>query len=76
MENDDGNSNSQKDQTSFCIDNDGEYKNYPFTYICEERMNLHHNRIGVVERMNRMLLEKVQCILSNAGLGKDFGLRL
>ncbi|KAH9742736.1 hypothetical protein KPL70_003051 [Citrus sinensis] len=27
---------------------------------------------GVAERMNRTILEKVRCILSNAGLGKEF----
>ena len=27
---------------------------------------------GVAERMNRTLLEKVRCMLSNAGLGKQF----
>ncbi|KAH0636497.1 hypothetical protein KY289_036412 [Solanum tuberosum] len=27
---------------------------------------------GVAERMNRTLLEKVRCMLSNAGLGKEF----
>ena len=30
----------------------------------------------VAERMNMTLLEKVRCMLSNAGLSKNFGLRL
>ncbi|KAH9699706.1 hypothetical protein KPL71_024470 [Citrus sinensis] len=31
---------------------------------------------GVAEHMNRTLLEKVRCMLSNAGLDKSFGLKL
>ncbi|KAG8502473.1 hypothetical protein CXB51_000399 [Gossypium anomalum] len=42
-------------------DNGTEYKNDPF---------LQQN--GVAERMNRTILEKVRCMLSNAGLGKEF----
>ncbi|KAG8503986.1 hypothetical protein CXB51_002302 [Gossypium anomalum] len=41
-------------------DNGGEYKSDPFFDN------------GVAERMNRTLLEKIRCMLSNAGLGKQF----
>ncbi|KAG8479623.1 hypothetical protein CXB51_029456 [Gossypium anomalum] len=40
--------------------NGTEYKNDPFL------------QNGVAERMNRTILEKVRCMLSNAGLGKEF----
>jgi hypothetical protein len=31
---------------------------------------------GVVERMNRTIISKACCMLSNSGLSKKFGLRL
>ena len=60
-------------------DNGGEYKNDLFLKICEENGIVRHFTVkntpqqnGVAERMNRTLLEKVRCMLSNAGLGKEF----
>lgn len=41
--------------------------------FCEEEGILRHHTVnGVAERMNRTLLEKARCMLSNAGLGKEF----
>ncbi|KAH9800324.1 hypothetical protein KPL71_000620 [Citrus sinensis] len=60
-------------------DNSGEYKNDPFLQICQDEGIVRHFTVrdtpqqnGVVERMNRTILEKVRCMLSNAGLGKEF----
>ncbi|KAE8661751.1 hypothetical protein F3Y22_tig00113724pilonHSYRG00184 [Hibiscus syriacus] len=60
-------------------DNGGEYKNDPFLKVCEEEGIVRHFTVrgtpqqnGVAERMNRTLVEKVRCMLSNAGLGKEF----
>ncbi|KAH0645930.1 hypothetical protein KY284_033814 [Solanum tuberosum] len=59
--------------------NGGEYKNDLFQKNCEENGIVRHFTVrntpqqnGVAERMNRTLLEKVRCMLSNAGLGKEF----
>ena len=60
-------------------DNGGEFCNDQFLKLyLDEGIVCHftirdtpqHN--GVAERMNRTLLEKVQCMLSNARLGKEF----
>ena len=58
-------------------DNGGEYRSDPFMKICADEGILRHFSVrntpqqnGVAERMNRTLLEKAQCMLSNAGLGK------
>ncbi|KAE8684117.1 hypothetical protein F3Y22_tig00111151pilonHSYRG00072 [Hibiscus syriacus] len=63
----------------FRTDNGGEYKNDPFLKVCEEEGIVRHFTVrgtpqqnGVAERMNRTLVEKVRCMLSNAGLGKEF----
>ena len=47
--------------------------------MCEEEGIVRHFTVrhtpqqnGVAERMNRTLLEKVRCMLSNAGLSKEF----
>ena len=63
----------------FRTDNGGEYKSDPFAKICEDEGILRHFTVrstpqqnGVAERMNRTLLEKVRCMLSNAGLGREF----
>ncbi|KAE8682936.1 ABC transporter G family member 13 [Hibiscus syriacus] len=60
-------------------DNGGEYKSDQFFDVCHEYVIVRHFTVrntpqqnGVAERMNRTLLEKVRCILSNAGLGKVF----
>ncbi|KAH9659029.1 hypothetical protein KPL70_023708 [Citrus sinensis] len=60
-------------------DNGGEYKNDPFLQICQDEGIVRHFTVrdtpqqnGVAERMNRTILEKVRCMLSNAGLGKEF----
>jgi len=58
-------------------DNGGGYKNDPFLKLCRDEGMERHFTIretpqqnGVPERMNMTLLEKVQCMLSNAGLSK------
>ncbi|KAH9673193.1 Integrase catalytic domain-containing protein [Citrus sinensis] len=59
--------------------NEGEYTSDPFLQVYQNegikrhftvRHTPQHN--GVAERMNRTLLEKVRCMLSNAGLDKKF----
>ncbi|GKB74211.1 retrovirus-related pol polyprotein from transposon TNT 1-94 [Tanacetum coccineum] len=56
-------------------DNVGEYKNDLFIKFCEDEGIVRHFTVRhtrqqnrVAERMNRTFLEKVQCMLSNAGL--------
>lgn len=60
-------------------DNGGEYKSDPFLQVCQEEGIVRHFTVagtpqqnGVSERMNRTLVEKVRCMLSNAGLTKGF----
>jgi len=60
-------------------DNGGEYKSDPFLKLCRDEGIDRHFTVrntpqqnGVVERMNRTLLEKVCYMLSNAGLSKNF----
>ncbi|KAG8502566.1 hypothetical protein CXB51_001088 [Gossypium anomalum] len=60
-------------------DNGGEYKSDPFFDVCQEYGIVRHFTVRdtpqqnrVAEHMNRTLLEKVRCMLSNAGLGKQF----
>ena len=60
-------------------DNGGEYKSDPFLKLClDEGIERHFTvretpqQNGVAERMNMTLLEKVRCMLSNAGLSKNF----
>ncbi|GJV12795.1 retrovirus-related pol polyprotein from transposon TNT 1-94 [Tanacetum coccineum] len=60
-------------------DNGGEYKNNIFTKFYKDEGIIRHFTVrhtpqqnGVAERMNQTLLEKVWCMLSNAGLGKEF----
>ncbi|KAI5327166.1 hypothetical protein L3X38_026562 [Prunus dulcis] len=61
------------------FENGGEYRSDHFLKVCRDegivkhftvKETLQHN--GVAERMNRTSLEKVRCMLSNAGLGKVF----
>ena len=51
----------------------------PFLQVCQDEGIVRHFTVrdtpqqnGVAERMNRTILEKVRCMLSNAGLGKQF----
>ncbi|KAH9704495.1 retrovirus-related pol polyprotein from transposon TNT 1-94-like protein [Citrus sinensis] len=60
-------------------DNGGEYTSDPFLQVCQSEGIKRHFTVrhtpqqnGVAERMNRTLLEKVRCMLSNAGLDKKF----
>ena len=60
-------------------DNGGEYKSDPFLKLCRDEGIERHFTVrktpqqnGVVERMNMTLLEKARCMLSNAGLSKNF----
>ena len=60
-------------------DNGTEYRNDQFSIFCKKEGISRYFTVrdtpqqnGVAERMNRTLLEKVRCMLSNAGLGKQF----
>ncbi|KAH9650170.1 Integrase catalytic domain-containing protein [Citrus sinensis] len=60
-------------------DNGGEYTSDPFLQVCQNEGIKRHFTVrhtpqqnSVAERMNRTLLEKVRCMLSNAGLDKRF----
>jgi len=60
-------------------DNGGEYKSDPFLKVCQDCGIVRHFTVrktpqqnGVSERMNKTLVEKVRCMLSNAGLGRKF----
>ncbi|KAH9793297.1 hypothetical protein KPL71_004477 [Citrus sinensis] len=59
--------------------NGGEYTSDPFLQVCQNEGIKRHFTVrhtpqqnGVAKRMNRTLLEKVRCMLSNAGLDKKF----
>ncbi|KAH9753660.1 hypothetical protein KPL71_015154 [Citrus sinensis] len=73
-----GDSNWQKIKV-LRYDNDGEYTSDPFLQVCQNEGIKRHFTVrhtpqqnDVAERMNRTLLEKVRCMLSNAGLDKKF----
>jgi len=58
-------------------DNGGEYTTDPFFEVCQdEGINRHFTvrktpqQNGVAERVNRILVEKVRCMLSHSGLSK------
>ncbi|GKV16510.1 hypothetical protein SLEP1_g27143 [Rubroshorea leprosula] len=60
-------------------DNGLEYCNGEFDTFCKNNEIVRHRTVrmtpqqnDVAERMNRTLLERAQCMLSNAGLSKDF----
>ena len=60
-------------------DNGTEYTNDLFMKVCRDEGIVRHFTVrntpqqnGVAERMNRTLVEKVRCMLSNAGLGRQF----
>ena len=60
-------------------DSGTEYRNDQFSIFCKKEGISRNFTVrdtpqqnGVAERMNRTLLEKVRCMLSNAGLGKQF----
>ena len=61
------------------IDYGGEFCNDQFFKLCQDMGIVHHFTVtdtpqqnGVAKRMNQTLLEKVQCMLSNVRLGKEF----
>ena len=61
------------------FDNGGEYKSDPFLKVCQDEGIVCYFTIkgtpqqnGVAKRMKYTLLEKVQCVLSQAKLGKEF----
>ena len=60
-------------------DNSGEYTYDPFLKVCRDEGIVRYFTVlgkpqqnGVAERMNQTLIEKVRCILSQAGLSKAF----
>ncbi|GMP53679.1 hypothetical protein CsSME_00019075 [Camellia sinensis var. sinensis] len=63
----------------FRSDNGGEYTSDPFFEVCQNAGIVRHFTVpgtpqqnGVAERMNRTLVEKVRCMLSQSGLSKAF----
>ena len=59
--------------------NGGQFCNDQFLKLCQDEGIVRHFTVrdppqqnGVAEHMNRTFLEKVRCMLSNAGLGKEF----
>jgi len=59
-------------------DNGGEHKSDPFLKLCRDESIVRYFTVrktilqnGIAKRMNRTLLEKVRCMLSNAGLPKN-----
>lgn len=60
-------------------DNGLEFCSGEFNEFCKNEGIVRHRTVkytpqqnGVAERMNRTLLERARCMLSNAGLSKDF----
>jgi len=60
-------------------DNGGEYTSDPFLHLCHDEGIKRHFTLretpqqnGVAKKMNMTLLEKVRCMLSNAGISKSF----
>ena len=60
-------------------DNGLEFCSNEFNTLCKKEGNVRHRTVrhtpqynGVAERMNRTLMEKVKCMLSNAQLSKSF----
>jgi hypothetical protein len=60
-------------------DNGLEFCNHQFDEFCKAEGIVRHKTVvytpqqnGVAERMNKRLLERTHCMLSNAGLGKEF----
>lgn len=60
-------------------DNGGEYRSDPFSDACNGHGIVRHFAVrntpqqdGVAERMKQTLVEKVCCMLSNTGLGRQF----
>jgi len=60
-------------------DNDLEFCNHQFDEFCKAEGIARHKTVvntpqqnGVAKRMNRILLERARCILSNTDLGKEF----
>ena len=61
------------------LDNGGEYTSDPFPQLCRDEGIERHFTVretfqenGVAERMNKTLLEKICCVLSNTGILKSF----
>lgn len=54
----------------FRLDNNIDDKLEPFMNLCWDVGIVRHFTIRVAKLMKHTLLEKIQCILSNAGLGK------
>lgn len=60
-------------------DNDLEFCNHQFNELCEQSGIIRHKTVpyspqqnGVIERMDRTILEKVRCLLAPTGLSKKF----
>ena len=60
-------------------DNSGEYKSDPFLQFCRDHGIRRHfivretsQQNGVAERLNRTLLEKVRCMMTQSGLSRSF----
>lgn len=60
-------------------DNGLEFMSHEFNNFCNKEWILKHKTVrktpqqnGLAERMNRTILERVRCMLSNVGLPKSF----
>jgi len=61
------------------IDNGLEFCECDFKLFCENEGSARHHTVigtpqhnGIAERMNRTIMERVHCLLSNFGLPKEF----
>jgi transposase InsO family protein len=64
-------------------DNGMEFCSHEFKSYCKSEGIARHytvpytpQQIGVVERMNRTIISKARCMLTNSGLNRHFGLKL
>jgi len=69
----------REERSKLHLDNDGEYTNDIFLQLCHNEGMKRHLTVretlqqnGVAEKMNKILLEKIRCMLSNAGLSIFF----
>lgn len=61
------------------FDNEGEYTSDHFKEYCQQEIIVSHFTVkempqqnGIAKRINMILLKRVRCMLSNAGLSKQF----
>ena len=74
---------TQKKVKKFCTDNGMEFCSNEFNAYCKSEGIVRHYTVpympqqnSVAERMNRTIISRAHCMLSNADLNKRFGLKL